>query len=85
MFSLLITVGRLLPMTCNTLLDLQSFTFWVDNKNYTKFTRPWYAQRLPFPLNYIIPGRISRQTRWQVSDGIYSEETDDELENKVCL
>ena len=66
-------------------LMLQSFTFWVDNKNYTKFTRPWYAQRLPFPLNYIIPGRISRQTRWQISDGIYSEETDDELENKVCL
>ena len=66
-------------------LILQSFTFWVDNKNYTKFTRPWYARRLPFPLNYFIPGRISRQTRWQISDGIYSEETDDILENKVCL
>jgi len=66
-------------------LILQSFTFWVDDKNYTKFTRPWYARRLPFPLNYFIPGRISRQTRWKISEGMYSEETDEVLENKVCL
>ncbi|KAJ7380240.1 metaxin 1 [Desmophyllum pertusum] len=60
-----------------------SFTFWMDDKNYTKFTRPWYAHRLPFPLNYFVPGRISRQTRYQISEGMYSEETDDVLENKL--
>ncbi|XP_073243464.1 metaxin-1-like isoform X2 [Porites lutea] len=59
------------------------YTFWVDNSNYTKFTRPWYANRLPFPLNYFVPGKISRQTRQQVCEGVDSEETDDLLESKL--
>jgi len=61
-----------------------SFTFWVDESNYTKFTHPWYARRLPFPQNYFVPGRISRQTKQQICEGIYSEQTDDlQLENKL--
>ena len=58
----------------------------MDESNYTKVTRPWYAKRLPFPLNYFVPGRISRQARKQICDGIYSQEEDDfQLENKVWL
>ena len=58
----------------------------MDESNYMKVTRPWYAKRLPFPLNYFVPGGISRQTRKQICDGIYSQEEDDfQLENKVWL
>ena len=58
----------------------------MDDSNYTKFTRPWYAKRLPFPLNYFVPGRISQQMRQQICERInYSEETDDLLESKVWL
>lgn len=59
----------------------------MDESNYTKFTRPWYAKRLPFPLNYFVPGRISRQTKDQICDGFFSQETDDLqlLENKVWV
>ncbi|XP_058957383.2 metaxin-1-like [Pocillopora verrucosa] len=59
------------------------FTLWVDKTNYIKLTRPWYAQRLPFPLNYFIPGHISRQTRRHLSNEMHSEVTDDALENKL--
>ncbi|XP_060894018.1 metaxin-3 isoform X1 [Labrus mixtus] len=32
-------------------------TFWVDAENYANLTRPWFASRSPFPLNFIVPGR----------------------------
>uniref|UniRef100_A0A3Q3J9N1 Metaxin n=1 Tax=Monopterus albus TaxID=43700 RepID=A0A3Q3J9N1_MONAL len=30
-------------------------TFWVDAENYTNLTRPWFASRSPFPLNFLVP------------------------------
>ncbi|XP_068740405.1 metaxin-1-like isoform X1 [Montipora capricornis] len=61
-----------------------SYTFWMDESNYTKLTRPWYAKRLPFPLNYFVPGKMSRQKRSQICEGAYSQETDNlQLENKL--
>lgn len=61
-----------------------SFTFWVDERNYTKFTRPWFSKRLPFPLNYFLPGKMSRQKRKEICEGVYSHEIDDlQLENKL--
>ncbi|KAM6931138.1 metaxin-3 isoform 3-T3 [Xenentodon cancila] len=30
-------------------------TFWVDAENYTSLTRPWFASRSPFPLNFFVP------------------------------
>ncbi|KAM9391374.1 metaxin-3 isoform 1-T1 [Pholidichthys leucotaenia] len=30
-------------------------TFWVDAENYSNLTRPWFASRSPFPLNFFIP------------------------------
>uniref|UniRef100_H2LYM8 Metaxin 3 n=1 Tax=Oryzias latipes TaxID=8090 RepID=H2LYM8_ORYLA len=35
-------------------------TFWVDTENYTSLTRPWFASRSPFPLNFIVPSRLAR-------------------------
>ncbi|CAG5922635.1 unnamed protein product [Menidia menidia] len=32
-------------------------TFWVDAENYINLTRPWFASRSPFPLNFIVPSR----------------------------
>ncbi|XP_062308066.1 metaxin-3 isoform X1 [Osmerus eperlanus] len=34
-------------------------TFWVDAENYSNLTRPWFASRSPFPLNFLVPGRRS--------------------------
>ncbi|XP_017269140.1 metaxin-3 isoform X3 [Kryptolebias marmoratus] len=30
-------------------------TFWVDAENYANLTRPWFASRSPFPLNFLVP------------------------------
>ncbi|XP_076007269.1 metaxin-3 isoform X2 [Genypterus blacodes] len=35
-------------------------TFWVDAENYVNLTRPWFASRSPFPLNFLVPSRRSR-------------------------
>ncbi|XP_028314383.1 metaxin-3 isoform X2 [Gouania willdenowi] len=32
-------------------------TFWVDAENYSNLTRPWFASRSPFPLNFVVPSR----------------------------
>ncbi|XP_074527436.1 metaxin-3 isoform X1 [Halichoeres trimaculatus] len=34
-------------------------TFWVDAENYANLTRPWFASRSPFPLNFIVPSRCA--------------------------
>ncbi|XP_012771881.1 metaxin-3 isoform X2 [Maylandia zebra] len=34
-------------------------TFWVDAENYSNLTRPWFASRSPFPLNFFVPGRLA--------------------------
>ncbi|XP_061842471.1 metaxin-3 isoform X2 [Nerophis lumbriciformis] len=30
-------------------------TFWLDADNYANLTRPWFASRSPFPLNFLVP------------------------------
>ncbi|NP_001084474.1 metaxin-3 [Xenopus laevis] len=42
------------------LLPAVLHTFWVDTENYCNVTRPWYASHTPFPLNYYLPGKMSR-------------------------
>ncbi|XP_037310883.1 metaxin-1a [Pungitius pungitius] len=36
------------------------YTFWVEPKNYVDVTRRWYADHMPFPLNFFLPGRMQR-------------------------
>lgn len=38
----------------------QLHTFWVDAENYTNVTRPWFASRSPFPLNFVVPSRYAK-------------------------
>ncbi|XP_069796382.1 metaxin-1b isoform X2 [Narcine bancroftii] len=40
------------------LLPALIYAFWVDSKNYVSFTRPWYAEAIPFPLNFFLPNRM---------------------------
>ncbi len=37
----------------------QLHTFWVDAENYANVTRPWFASRSPFPLNFLVPSRLA--------------------------
>uniref|UniRef100_A0A2K5XEU4 Metaxin-1 n=1 Tax=Mandrillus leucophaeus TaxID=9568 RepID=A0A2K5XEU4_MANLE len=43
------------------LLPVLVHTFWIDTKNYVEVTRKWYAEAMPFPLNFFLPGRMQRQ------------------------
>ncbi|XP_030049086.1 metaxin-3 isoform X2 [Microcaecilia unicolor] len=43
------------------LLPAVLHTFWVDADNYCTVTRPWFASRIPFPLNLYLPGKMSRE------------------------
>lgn len=38
----------------------QLHTFWVDAENYANVTRPWFASRSPFPLNFLVPSRYAK-------------------------
>ncbi|XP_029519152.1 metaxin-1b [Oncorhynchus nerka] len=43
------------------LLPALIYTQWVDSKNYVDVTRRWYAENIPFPLNFLLPNRIHNQ------------------------
>lgn len=55
---------------------------WVDSKNYTELTRPWYAGVLPLPLNWIVPGRIASNVHHSLTVDLPDCDYD-ALENKV--
>ena len=60
--------------------------WWVDAKNYTEFSRPWFARALHFPFNYFIPGQIQRSAEAKLEasrGGLHLE--DGELSQKVSL
>lgn len=65
----------------------QVHTFWIDAKNYVEVTRKWYAEAMPFPLNFFLPGRMQRQhmERLQLLCGEHRPENEEELEKEVPL
>lgn len=66
----------------------QIHTFWVDTKNYVEVTRKWYAEAMPFPLNFFLPGRMQRQHMERLQLLLCGEqrpESEDELEKEVPL
>lgn len=67
------------------LLPVLIHTFWVDTKNYVEVTRKWYAEAIPFPLNFFLPGRMQRQfmERLQLLCGEHSPENEEELEKEL--
>uniref|UniRef100_A0A8C6YQW5 Metaxin-1 n=1 Tax=Nothoprocta perdicaria TaxID=30464 RepID=A0A8C6YQW5_NOTPE len=43
------------------LLPVLIHTFWVDAKNYVEHTRKWYAETIPFPLNFFLPNCMHKR------------------------
>ncbi|XP_026883608.2 metaxin-1b isoform X1 [Electrophorus electricus] len=43
------------------LLPALIYTLWIDSKNYVDVTRRWYAENVPFPLNFVLPNRMHAQ------------------------
>ncbi|EPQ08582.1 Metaxin-1 [Myotis brandtii] len=67
------------------LLPVLIHTFWIDAKNYVEVTRKWYAEAMPFPLNFFLPGRMQRQhmERLQLLCGEHRPEHEEELEKEL--
>lgn len=72
---------------CLSFCPNQIHTFWIDAKNYVEVTRKWYAEAMPFPLNFFLPGRMQRQhmERLQLLCGKHKSESEEELEKEVAL
>ncbi|XP_075934546.1 metaxin-1-like isoform X2 [Anarhichas minor] len=61
------------------------YTFWVEPKNYVDVTRRWYADHMPFPLNFFLPGRMQRGQleKLRLLRGDESLESGEELEKEL--
>lgn len=64
----------------------QLYIWWVDERNYSELTRPWYARVLSFPLNYFLPGHQKRSAQ-KVIDNLWNNDLieDSQKETAVCL
>nr|XP_009665753.1 PREDICTED: metaxin-1 [Struthio camelus australis] len=64
---------------------LQIHTFWVDAKNYVEHTRKWYAETIPFPLNFFLPNCMHKQhlERLQLMWGDGYMEDEEKLEKEL--
>ncbi|KAI3360725.1 hypothetical protein L3Q82_012868, partial [Scortum barcoo] len=61
------------------------YSFWVEPKNYVDVTRRWYAEHMPFPLNFFLPGRMQRAQleKLRLLRGDESLEAGEELEKEL--
>ncbi|NP_001094137.1 metaxin-1 isoform 2 [Rattus norvegicus] len=73
------------PHKIITHLRKEIHTFWIDAKNYVEVTRKWYAEAMPFPLNFFLPGRMQRRhmERLQLLCGEHRLESEEELEKEL--
>ncbi|KAM7080247.1 metaxin-1 isoform 1-T1 [Ciconia maguari] len=67
------------------LLPVLIHTFWVDAKNYVEHTRKWYAETVPFPLNFFLPNCMHKQhlERLQLMWGDGYMEDEEKLEKEL--
>ncbi|XP_029928519.1 metaxin-1a [Myripristis murdjan] len=61
------------------------YTFWIEPKNYVDVTRRWFAEHIPFPLNFFLPGRMQRQQleKLRLVRGDEGLEAGEELEKEL--
>ncbi|XP_075996210.1 metaxin-1-like [Genypterus blacodes] len=61
------------------------FAFWIEPKNYVEATRRWYAEHMPFPLNFFLPGRMQRSQldKLRLLRGDETLEAGEELEKEL--
>lgn len=57
----------------------------MDAKNYVEHTRKWYAETIPFPLNFFLPNCMHKQhvERLQLMWGDGYMEDEEKLEKEV--
>ncbi|XP_053744152.1 metaxin-1-like [Synchiropus splendidus] len=67
------------------LLPALIYTFWVETKNYVDVTRRWYADHMPFPLNFLLPWRMQSQEleRLRMLRGDATLEAGEDLEKEL--
>ncbi|CAN8206796.1 unnamed protein product [Coccothraustes coccothraustes] len=67
------------------LLPVLIHTFWVDAKNYVEHTRKWYAETIPFPLNFFLPNAMHKRhlERLQLIWGDDYMEDEEKLEKEL--
>uniref|UniRef100_A0A8C3EPX5 Metaxin n=1 Tax=Corvus moneduloides TaxID=1196302 RepID=A0A8C3EPX5_CORMO len=67
------------------LLPVLIHTFWVDAKNYVEHTRKWYAETIPFPLNFFLPNAMHKRQleRLQLLWGDDYMEDEEKLEKEL--
>ncbi|KAM4601175.1 metaxin-1a [Polymixia lowei] len=61
------------------------YAFWIEPKNYVELTRRWYAEHIPFPLNFFLPGRMQRKQldKLRLVKGNEGLEAGEELEKEL--
>ncbi|XP_076334696.1 metaxin-1 isoform X2 [Tachypleus tridentatus] len=58
------------------------YILWVDNKNYTELTRPWFIKVLPFPVKHFLPGYFQKKAQKIIYNFTgYDELEKEEMEN----
>ncbi|XP_058016191.1 metaxin-1 [Ahaetulla prasina] len=74
-----------LSLVHRKLLPVLIHTFWVDAKNYVQHTRKWYAEAIPFPLNFFLPSRMQKRQleRLQTVCGEIWQDDDEQLEKQL--
>ncbi|KAJ8000262.1 hypothetical protein DPEC_G00203010 [Dallia pectoralis] len=67
------------------LLPALIYAQWLDSKNYVDVTRRWYAENIPFPLNFLLPNRIHTQQleRLRLVRGDSTLEPGEQLEKEL--
>uniref|UniRef100_A0A803JFJ7 Mitochondrial outer membrane transport complex Sam37/metaxin N-terminal domain-containing protein n=1 Tax=Xenopus tropicalis TaxID=8364 RepID=A0A803JFJ7_XENTR len=69
------------------LLPALIHSFWVEGKNYVEHTRRWYAESIPFPLNFFLPNQMHKRNleRLQLIRGDSWREEDEDTERQVSV
>ncbi|XP_018087429.1 metaxin 1 S homeolog isoform X1 [Xenopus laevis] len=69
------------------LLPALIHSFWVEGKNYVEHTRKWYAESIPFPLNFFLPNQMHKRNmeRLKLIRGESWREEDEEMEGRVSM
>ncbi|NP_001084470.1 metaxin 1 S homeolog [Xenopus laevis] len=67
------------------LLPALIHSFWVEGKNYVEHTRKWYAESIPFPLNFFLPNQMHKRNmeRLKLIRGESWREEDEEMEGRL--
>ena len=58
------------------------YAFWIDSKNLTELTRPWYAKKLGVPLCFYYPGKYASHAKAVVESRV-GEACDDVHQSAV--